>query len=68
MGVLNLEILVEEEGKSIPRGYDLFIIITISHGRKTTVVRILARSNLDKPYLNAVNAYENIKAFNTIKV
>jgi hypothetical protein len=62
MGVLDFEIIVEEKGKSIPRGYDTFITITISHRGKTTVVLILARSNLDKPYLHEVNAYGSIKA------
>jgi hypothetical protein len=65
MGVLNFEIVVEEKGKSIPRGYDTFIKITISHGEETTVIRILARSNLGKPYLHEVNAYGHIKAINT---
>jgi hypothetical protein len=62
MGVLNFEIVVEEEGKSIPRGYDTFITITISHMGKTTVVLILVRLNLNKPYLDEVNAYGTIKA------
>ncbi len=66
MGVLNFEILVDEKDKSIPRGYDTFIKITISHRGKKTVVLILARSNLDKPYLHEVNAYGNIKAIKTI--
>ncbi len=65
MGVLNFEIVVEEEGKSIPQGYVIFITITISHNRKKTVVHILARSKLDKPYLHEVNAYGIIKAINT---
>jgi hypothetical protein len=62
MGLLNFEIVVEEDGKSIPRGYDTFIKITISRGRETTVVRILARSNLKKPYLHEVIAYGSIEA------
>jgi hypothetical protein len=62
MRVLNFEIVVEEKGKSAPPGYDTFIKITISDGKNTTVVHIMARSNLDKPYLHEVNAYGSIEA------
>jgi hypothetical protein len=71
MGVLNFEIVVEEEvcevveGKSIRQGYVRFITITISHEGKKTVVHILANENLDKPYLHEVNANGIIKAINT---
>jgi hypothetical protein len=61
MSILNFE----EEGKSIPLEYVTFITITISHKGKTTVVHILARSSLDKPYLHEVNACGIIKAINT---
>jgi hypothetical protein len=61
MGVLNFEIVVEE-GESEPPGYNILITITISNGEETTDVLVLARSNLDKPYLHKVNAYGSIKA------
>jgi len=60
--------IVEEEGKSNPDEYITFIKITICHRGKKTVVRILARKKLDKPYLHEVNAYGNKEAIKTIKV
>ncbi len=68
MGVLNFEILVEEEGKSTPGGYKTFITITISHKGKTTVVLILARKKLVTPYLHEVNAYGDIEVIETNNV
>ncbi len=59
---MNFEIVVKGEGKSTPRGYDTFIKITISDGKNTTVVQIMAKSKLKKPYLHEVNAYGSIKA------
>jgi hypothetical protein len=47
MCVLNFEIVVQEEGKSIPPEYVTVITITISYKEKTMVVHIASKS-LDK--------------------
>jgi hypothetical protein len=70
MGLLNFEIVVEEEGKEKekdPPEYVTFLTITISYMGKKTVVRILAKKILDKPYLHEINEFKDTKAIDILK-